>query len=243
MFFHYRTQGFVLKKNNKGEANQLITIYTKDFGKVEILGKAIRKGKSKLRGAIELFYLSEIEFIQGKIHKTLTDAVLIESFSNLKKDLERLSVAFKISEVLDNLIKGQETDTKIWNLLTQTFKKLNDCQLSIINIQLLYYFFLWNFFSVLGYQPELYNCSICQEKLKPGKLFFNQEKPGIICNNCFKDLKSVKEISPELVKILRLILEKNLLILLKLKVEKVYLKSLNIISKEYYSFIHNNQVT
>ena len=242
MFFHYRTQGFIIKKNNRGEANQLFTIYTKDFGKLEVLGKAIRKGKSKLRGAIELFYLSEIEFIQGKIYKTLTDAVLVESFSDIRKDLEKLFVANKISEVLDILIKGQEPDAKIWNLLNETFNKLNDWK-NENSLKIIYYYFLWNFFSVLGYQPELYNCCVCRKKLTPEKLFFNQEKPGIICNNCFKALESVKEVNSSAVKILRLILEKNWQILSKLKIDSETQNSLDIIAKEYYLFIINNQAT
>ena len=76
MFLNYRTKGFIFKKEDRGEADQLFTIYTKDFGKLEILGKAIRKISSKLRSGAETFYLSEIEFIQGKTYKTLTDAIL-----------------------------------------------------------------------------------------------------------------------------------------------------------------------
>ena len=253
MFIHYRTQGLIIKKDNRGEANQLFTIYTKDFGKIKILGKAIRKGKSKLRGAIELFYLSEIEFIQGKIHKTLTDAILIESFSDIRKDLEKISVVYQITEVLDNIVKGQEPDDEIWNLLNEVFNKLNNLKFEN-SLKIVYYYFLWNFFSVLGYQPELYNCCVCRKKLTPEKLFFHKEKPGIICNNCFKALKSNKEVNPPkffkeklrrvnsaTVKVLRLILEKNWQILSKLKIDSETKKSLNIISEEYYLFIFNNQ--
>jgi len=68
MFVHYRTQGLILKKEDQGEADLLFTIYTKDFGKLEILGRAIRKISSKLRSGAEIFYLSEVEFIQGKIY-------------------------------------------------------------------------------------------------------------------------------------------------------------------------------
>ena len=98
MATHYRTQGFIVKKTDRGETDQLLTIYTKDFGKLEILGKAIRKVKSKLRGGAELFYFSEIEFIQGKTNKTLTDANLIESFPNIRKNLKKLAIAHKIAE-------------------------------------------------------------------------------------------------------------------------------------------------
>ncbi|MBU2635445.1 recombination protein O N-terminal domain-containing protein, partial [Patescibacteria group bacterium] len=59
MTVHYRTQSFILEKTDLREADQVFTIYAKDFGKLKILGKAIRKIKSKLRPGAELFYLSE----------------------------------------------------------------------------------------------------------------------------------------------------------------------------------------
>ena len=87
MFIHYRSEGLIFKKEDRGDADQLFTVFTKEFGKLEISAKAIRKISSKLRSGAEIFYLSEIEFIQGKAQKTLTDAVLIEKFTDLKKDL------------------------------------------------------------------------------------------------------------------------------------------------------------
>jgi len=138
MAIHYRTQGFILKKEDLGEADRVFTIFTKDFGKLEILGKAIRKIQSKLRGGMELFYLSEVAFIQGKRYKTLTDAILIDSFPNLRKDLLRLKIAYQIVEVLDNLIRGEEKDEKIWELLNETLEKLKEKPPEIVY----HYFFL-----------------------------------------------------------------------------------------------------
>jgi len=237
MFFKYRTQGLIFKKEDRGEADQLFTIYTKDFGKLEILGKAIRKISSKLRSGIEIFYLSEIEFIQGKTYKTLTDAILIEKFQNFRKDLEKLDIAYRASEVLDNFVKGEESDEKIWNLLLEVFEKLNDLQFIIYNLQLLYYYFFWNLILILGYKPELYFCPICQKKLKPEKLYFSAKEGGIICQNCSKSIKTGIKTKPEIVKVLRKILEKDWKILSRLRNIEEYLKSIETISKNYSSFI------
>jgi len=238
MAIHYRTKGLILKKENLREADRIFVIYTQDFGKLEILGKAIRKIKSKLRGGTELFYLSEIEFIQGKTYKTLTDVALIEKFENIRKDLKKLKIAYRISEVLDNLIKGQEPDEKIWLLLNETFPKLNNQQLTVSDQQLLYYYFLWNLFSILGYQPELYNCLLCQKKLTPEKLYFSPEEGGITCSSCFKKLKKESlKIEPEIIKILRIILKKDWLILSKLKFDKNHEKSLKSISESYLNHV------
>jgi len=237
MFIHYRTLGLILKKENRGEANQLFTIYTRDLGKLEILGKAIRKISSKLRSGADIFYLSEIEFIQGKACKTLTDAISISKFENLRKNPLRLRIAYKISEILDNLIRGQEADEKIWQLLNETFRRLDTLSLVGDRLSLIYYYFLWNFLSVLGYQPELYQCAICQKKLKPEKIYFSQKEKGIICQNCSEGVKPTKEIKIEIVKILRVILKKDWQTLSKLKIEPQYINSLALISKEYLSSV------
>ena len=236
MAIHYRTDGFFLKKKDRGEADQLFTIYTKDFGKLEIFGKAIRKIKSKLRAGAEIFYLSQIEFIQGKTHKTLTDAILIEKFPETRKNLEKLRISYKIAEVADELIKGEEKDEKIWQLITGTFKKLN----SVPQLQqslLLYYYFFWSLLALLGYQSELYNCSLCQRKIKPQTLYFSSEEGGIICQDCFKKEKKAIGIDLDTVKILRLIFKKDLSILNKLKIKPRHLKSLQNVSEDYFQSV------
>ncbi len=228
MAVHYRTQGFFIKKADRGEANQLFTIYTKDFGKLRILGKAIRKIKSKLRGGAELFYLSEIEFIQGKTSKTLTDTILIKKFPNIRKDLKKLAIARRISETLDGLIRGEESDKEIWDLMNEVFEKLNKQKSEII-----YYYFLWNLFSILGYQPDLYQCSMCQKKLTPGIFSFSLEDGGVVCEKCFKKTKEAQEINDDVVKILRLFIARNWNVLSRLKISPDSLKLLDGVSETY----------
>ncbi|MBU2634942.1 DNA repair protein RecO, partial [Patescibacteria group bacterium] len=228
-------------KTDLREADQVFTIYAKDFGKLKILGKAIRKIKSKLRPGAELFYLSEIEFIQGKNHKTLTDATAIEKFKNVKQDLEKLEIVSQIAEDVDDLIKGEEKDEQVWDLLNETFDKLNDYKLQTINPSTpssgprgyppIYHYFVWNLLSILGYQMDLYHCNNCQKKLIPEKLYFNSEE-GIVCSGCFEGAAD-KEISPEIIKILRLFLKKDWNILLRLKIQDFHKKELEAISLDF----------
>lgn len=220
-----------------GEADQLFTIFTERFGKLEVLGKGIRKISSKLKSGTELFYLSEIEFIQGKIYKTLTDAILIDKFENLRKDLEKLKIAYSVSGILDNLIKGQEPDEKIWELLLEVFSKLDNLKFKIYDLRLIYYYFLWNLISILGYAPQVINCAICQKRLTPVSLYFSPREGGILCQNCSKKISPILPITSEVVKILRIILDKNWGILSRIKVQNVHLDSLEEISKQYIDFL------
>lgn len=241
MFEHYRTKGIIIKKEDRGEADQLLTIYTKDFGRLEILGKGIRKIKSKLRSGAEIFHLSEIEFIQGRGYKTLTDAILIEKFSNLRKDLKRLSIAYKISEILYDLIKCQEADERVWQLLNESFEKLNNWEIEN-SLKIIYYYFLWNLLSFLGYQPQIFNCALCQKKLIPVNLYFNPKEGGVICEKCSAKIKKGLKIEPEVVKILRLILKRDWDILSRLKIEEPEEKSLKVISSAYFAYTKPTKV-
>ena len=237
MAIHYRTQGFILKKEDVREADQVFVVYTKDFGKLKIVGKAIRKIKSKLRAGIDLYYLSEIEFIQGKNHKTLTDVIVTEKFKNIRSSPEKLEIAYKIADIADNLITGQEQDKKIWDLLSEVFDKL---KIENWKLEIIYYYFLWNLLSILGYQIDLYHCVKCQEKLIPGLMNFSSESNGIVCLSCSDD--SIKDkilISPETIKIFRLFSDKNWRILSRLKIEQEQRKKLEEVSQSYIDGIIN----
>ena len=219
MILKHRTKGFVFKKSDRNESDRVFSVFTEDYGRVEILGKGIRKINSKLRAGIDLFFLSEIEFIQGKNHKTLTDARKVEKFCNLAQNPEKFGIAGKISEILENFIKGEEKDEAAFSLLGETFGKLDNFQFSAYNSQLLYYYFFWNFISSQGYRCQVRRCACCSSGLKPHDIYFSPKEGGIICGNCFQKEKTALKVNADAVKVLRVILEKEWRILPRLKME------------------------
>lgn len=235
MAIHYRSQGIIFQKKDVGEADRLFSIYTRDFGRLDLLARAERKIKSKLRGGLELFYLSEVEFIQGKTYKTLTDTILIDSYQGLRKSLEKLAEAHKISNILDRLMKEEESDGNIWELVLEAFGSLDSWREDKENWKLVYYYLLWNLLSFLGYQPELYQCPECQKKISSGKIFFSLGKGGLICEQCRGE--SAKEIKANTLKIIRLFLEKDIKTIKRLKFEEEDLDSLKRVSRHYLSGI------
>ncbi|MBI2042183.1 MAG: DNA repair protein RecO [Candidatus Nealsonbacteria bacterium] len=180
MATRYRTQCLIVKKDDKGESDQIFSVYTKDFGRLNILGKAIRKNASKLRGGADLFYFSDIEFIQGKAQKILTEATVIDSCLNIRKDLRRMTVAYQITDILDGMIPKEERDEQIWHLINEIFYKLDIWQIG--KLEILYYYFFWNLAAILGYQPALTHNSLGGEQIdgdlaKILKLLFQKDWP------------------------------------------------------------------
>jgi len=236
MAVQYKTQGFVFKKSDLNESDRVFSVFTQDYGRVELFGKAIRKSISKLRGGIDSFYFSDFEFIQGRNKKTLTDAVIIKKYKNISESLEKYKVANNIGQVVDNFIKGQEKDSRVFDLIKETFAELDILKNNGL-AKTLFYYFIWNFLALLGYKPEVEKCSACQTKLNPYGVYFSLKFCGVLCKNCVnKDSKAIK-INSDVIKILRLILNKEWQILSKLKVGTDSLKLFSEITRKYYLHI------
>ncbi|MFA6190520.1 MAG: DNA repair protein RecO [Candidatus Staskawiczbacteria bacterium] len=241
----YKTQAIIFEKNNINEFDRIFSVFTNSFGKLDIFAKAIRKIPSKLRSGIDTFFLSEIEFVQGKSKKTLTDAVAIERFNNIFSDIEKLKVATNIREVLNKFIKGEERDSILFDLLIDSFYRLNSDNLKREKCNLVYYYFLWNTLSILGYHPEVNNCAGCHGKLMPDQVYFSGKDGGVICAECVRVKKNYPElyrkINSDVVKILRIILLKDWQTLFRLKIELSTEKLLLEISEDIISkFCPNN---
>lgn len=240
-FTHYRTKGIFLKKEDRGEADQVFTLFTENFGKISVRAKAIRKITSKLRSGADVFYFSEIEFIQAKHYKILTDAVLIDRFKYLRQSPERLKAAYKIADAVDCLVDEGDGDEKIWHLLTQTLRAWGGSDPpSFWEGQTLPYFF-WNLCSLLGYGPELYNCACCGKKLLPETLFFVPQEGGVVCWQCCKKKNLTSELGCEVsvgtIKILRFLLKESLDMVGRLRIAEPEQGNLRDVSGLYLDFL------
>lgn len=124
MLRNYSTIGIVLARKNYGEADRVITLLTKDFGKIRVLAKGIRKTKSKKRGHLEVFSLVKISVSQIKGMGLMTEAQIIDSYENIRKDLTRISLAYYFMEVASKLLYDSETNEIFFNTLVEFLTRL-----------------------------------------------------------------------------------------------------------------------
>ena len=246
MHQRYRAKGIFIKKQNQGEADQLLTIFTEQFGKIEVLAKGIRKITSKLRAGADVFYLSEIEFVQAKSYKILTDALVVDKLSGLRASPNKLFFARAMAVSLDNFLTSQEKDGKIWQFVESVFNNLNNQPANGATGQIIFYhYFLWNFFAVLGYSPELCHCPLCSKKLLPETFFFVPSEGGVVCWQCFSinDLKkngSWLPIKVDVVKTLRVWLSKEWTEAGKIRFSQEAQQNICDISENYLGFLQEN---
>ncbi len=200
MFIRYRAEGIFISKLKRFEADEYLTVFTKEFGKIGITGKSIRKIKSKLRSSSELFCYSDIEFIRGRHYNILTDSELRDDFSEIKSDLGKLSVAFQIARLLDSFLAEEEEDERLWIFARKSFFLLDDLSLSNLGnndkkrlLHLFYYYFCFKFLEILGYKPDMGGCVLDKKEAS----IFSPREGGLICKNCSLKIRDPLEISLE----------------------------------------------
>lgn len=121
----YKTEALILKRLNYGEADRILTIFSKHYGKVTIIAKGVRKIISKRGPNIESFNKVELSLYTGKNLDGVSEAKTINSFSNIRKNLRNIESAFQMCELVDLLTRDQQESRGVFNLLIEYFTKLN----------------------------------------------------------------------------------------------------------------------
>jgi DNA repair protein RecO (recombination protein O) len=148
----YKSQAIVLKRINFGEADKIVTFYTKHFGKVTCLAKGIRRLSSRKRGNLEIF--NKITFFanKGKGMDFVTETELLESFSGWRGDLNKVATAYQLCEMVDKLTAEESETDEVYELLAEFLEKLKSLDLEKRS------FFLGDFglklLTILGYWPK-----------------------------------------------------------------------------------------
>ncbi len=128
----YKTQGIILRKADLSDIDRLLTVYTKNFGKILVRAKGVGKKESKLKAFLEPFNLGDFLLAKSKTIDVLTGAECIREFINLRSNLESLAMAFYFSELVDKLIPAPERDDKIWALIFWAMEVLNQPETDLI---------------------------------------------------------------------------------------------------------------
>lgn len=133
------TEGIVLRRMNYGESDRIITMLTKDHGKISLLAKGVRKQKSKLAGGIELFSISQISYIDGNSDlKILTSSQLTKHFGDIVKDLDKTMFGYEVLQIMNKHAEGHEGGA-MHQITVLTFEALHDAKVSLQSVATWFY--------------------------------------------------------------------------------------------------------
>ncbi|MBX3001983.1 MAG: DNA repair protein RecO [Caldilineaceae bacterium] len=195
-----RMQAVVLRRRDYNDADRILTVFTPNLGKLDLIAKGIRKTSSRKAGHLELFTHVSILVAQARTWDIITEAVAVESFRHLRGDLGGISRASYVAELIDVFGEASDDSTRLWDMLLLALRELDAAE---VDPDLLLRWFEIHLLSLAGFQPELFHCLGCGEDLQPVDNFLSFQAGGIYCPSCGETLNGVERISPDVLKILR----------------------------------------
>lgn len=108
------TTGIILKRSDVGEADRIVTLCTREHGKITAVAKGCRKLTSSRASALEPGSLSKVYLIRTKSLPILTQAVLLNDYADAKKDLMSMRKVFEVLEMLDSLLSEEDSQERVF---------------------------------------------------------------------------------------------------------------------------------
>lgn len=146
----YHTEGIVVGITNRGEANRVLTIMTRDLGLVRASAQSIRKNESKLRSSVQQLSHCHCDFILGKEYWRLIGVESIQTGSDLVLYPEIWSAWNRCAVLLDRLIPVDEVHTELYDMLYDAY--IFSCTYAeTLNVKALEHFLALRILAHLGY--------------------------------------------------------------------------------------------
>lgn len=232
---------FILKSESYKEKDLLITIFSKEEGKLILSARSARKSSSKLGGHLQVFSLSDLMVVNGKSFDYIGAAKNNKSYLNIREDFNKMQIAGKAVYVFNRLVNTKVQDEDLYYLLKSFLDHLNKDKIDDLNsndvnkLEMYYLSFLWQLLSILGYRPNLYTCYYCKKRISEGINYFNLDKASLFCNH--KEIKGpIINLSSNIVKYLRFLNKYSFDKVELLKINKTDLKQLKNITNKYIMY-------
>lgn len=191
-------EGIIINTKNYGDTSKIIDILTKEYGIIGVIAKGCKSLKSNLRSVTDkLTYATFTIYFKKDKLSILSEASIINNFSNIKKDIEKISYASFLLDLTNQVYKQCE-DNNLYDLLISALIKINNNfnPLIITNIIELKYL------EYLGVMPNINGCSICGSK---NVITLSSDKGGYLCSKCHTNEPIVSDKTIKLVRMYTLV--------------------------------------
>lgn len=193
-----KCEGIVIRTTDYGENNKIVTLYTREWGKIGVMARGAKKPNSRLSAVSQLFTHGYFLLQKGSGLGSLQQGEMISSMRSIGEDIFLTAYASYIVELTDKCTEDHKPNPFHFELLYQTLNYMNegyepDILMNIYEMKML---------NVMGLYPILNQCSVCGSA--DGHFSFSIREGGFICHRCLHKDPYHFKLSPAAVKLLRL---------------------------------------
>lgn len=236
----YNYTAIILKKRKIGETDRLYTFYTLEAGKMQSIGRGIRKPQAKLSGHMET--LNQTNVIVARRHGlgNIASAITEHYFLGIKSDEAALGSVFAAVHSFERLVDFEEKDEDLFMLLRSYLTAVD--ALSGADRQaktnLVTQGFLFQLLSHLGYHLEMRRCAVSGEALSAEKrYYFSPDAGGVVDVRFVGHAQKVVSINENAIKLIRIFFQNKLSSLTRLQVSREDLMCVEHVSRAFLQWI------
>ncbi len=183
-----KTDAIILRSMKYGETSKILTIYTREFGRMSVIVKGARAAKPKFGAALDVMSHSAVVMYKKDMRELqlLTQADLIRQYRGIIDRPERLMYGFALLEFLTATVNGEEAHEELYTVLESSFAALDAADARPAAVLLHY---LLRLIHVLGLGIDVRHCVRCRVDLGEENAFgryaaFSETHGGFTCAQC-----------------------------------------------------------
>lgn len=186
-----KVTGIVMRYANYKDYDRIITLFTLQHGKITALARGARRPKSTLLNASEQFCMAEYVLIQRKDRYIITSSTILDSFYDIRSDIDSYYAASYFSAVCQAIIQEEQPEEELYSIFAKLLAYLSHSDTNkFVNLIIA----LCILIDTTGFRPEINFCGRCGESLKEDEVYYNVETGVFTCRSCKKpqDVKMSK---------------------------------------------------
>lgn len=197
-----KTTALVVRLADWSESSRVVTMFTRDFGKISVVAKGAKRLRSSFEAGLDLLSECRIVFLRKSSSSLdiLTESQLISRFTPAAGSLTALYGGYYVAEVLSGLTEEYDPHPHLYDAAVETLGRLatnTDPRLTITRFELV-------LLREIGQLPEFDACLACDRPLTTETDFsFWVTQGGLICASCRRPEYQHKPIQPSTIAILR----------------------------------------
>lgn len=199
---YQKVHAIILSRKPLREADLLLTVFTKEQGKIRVLARGARKGKAKLGNKLQQLYNTELYLAGSGLWPIVTSVTTTEKYTKMRQSLDALALAFYGAEVTSKLTPDAEPNPRIYDLLDRFFKQVNKrskkLEFSVKDKTWppILEKFRMDLLRTTGHGITTRFCAHCGVKVNPGSpVAFSCFAGGVLHEDCGKNFPDSKDIS------------------------------------------------
>ncbi|WP_077625030.1 DNA repair protein RecO [Sediminibacillus massiliensis] len=173
-----KVEGVILRTRDYGETHKIVTILTKQFGKISAIARGAKKPKSRMAAVTQPFIHGQFLLQLGSGLGSLQQGEVLASLRPIREDIIKTAYATYLAELTDKLLDEKQPDLFIYKQLLNTFQWISEDK----DAEVLTIIYELKMYRKAGFAPNVKECVNCGNP--NGPFSFSISEGGYLCPRC-----------------------------------------------------------